>query len=198
MYATVDDVKTYLDISGTADDTLLSALIDRAQAAIERRTGRVFEAVSVSNINIWHDNIHGTDLFFPRDACGFYTDPPPVNYWIGSQSGNVLPISDAVGVPLDGPPYYALRILPRATVSWYDLLYSDEQPFIGLGALWAYSTTPPDDIVHATIRLAGYYYRQRDAQVYDVTAIPDAGVITVPAGIPADVDKLLVPYIKLI
>ena len=62
-----------------------------------------------------------------------------------------------------------------------------------LGA-WGYSTSPPDDIVHACIRLAGYYYRQKDAQVFDVTAVPDAGIITIPQGIPADVKLILDKY----
>ena len=36
----------------------------------------------------------------------------------------------------------------------------------------------PDDIKQACVRLTAYLYRQRDSQVFDVTAIPDAGVIT--------------------
>ena len=39
-----------------------------------------------------------------------------------------------------------------------------------------------------------FKYRQKDAQVFDVTAVPDAGVITVPQGIPADVKRILRSY----
>ena len=42
--------------------------------------------------------------------------------------------------------------------------------------------------------MASYFYRQKDAQVFDVTATPELGTITVPAGIPADVRILLDPY----
>jgi hypothetical protein len=44
--------------------------------------------------------------------------------------------------------------------------------------------------------LAAYYYQQKDAQVFDTVAIPDAGVITIPSGIPADVKLILAPYRK--
>jgi hypothetical protein len=47
--------------------------------------------------------------------------------------------------------------------------------------------TQREDAVQMTLRLAAYLYHQRDASVFDVTAIPDAGVITLPKGIPADV-----------
>ncbi len=62
---------------------------------------------------------------------------------------------------------------------------------------WAYSTTPPDDIEHACTRLAAYMYRQKDAQTFDTTAIPDAGVILVPQGIPKDVKMILDHYKKV-
>jgi len=63
---------------------------------------------------------------------------------------------------------------------------------------WSYSSSAPDDIVHACVRLSAYYFRQKDAQVFDVTAIPDAGVITMPQGIPADVKLMLEPYRRII
>jgi hypothetical protein len=63
---------------------------------------------------------------------------------------------------------------------------------------FAYSTSAPNDIVHATERLVGYYYRQKDSQVFDVTAIPDAGVLMIPQGIPADVKLLLKPYVRAV
>ena len=40
------DVKTYIGLTGTQDDTLLSALIPTAQARMERDTGRVFAYTS--------------------------------------------------------------------------------------------------------------------------------------------------------
>jgi hypothetical protein len=61
---------------------------------------------------------------------------------------------------------------------------------------WGYSTTAPADIVQATLRLAAFFYRQKDAQVFDTVASPELGVITVPKGIPVDIRLLLDPYRK--
>ena len=43
-YATLAQVKDYLDIGADTDDVLLQNLIDRAEIAIETYTRRVFEA----------------------------------------------------------------------------------------------------------------------------------------------------------
>lgn len=199
-YTTAADLKTYLNITGTGDDALLAALVTRAQAAVERHTGRIFEASAVTYKTLDVGRyVDGDTLYFgPHDACAFYAGSAPDNYSIqvATSNDNVLPLDDATGLPMDGPPWYALRILPSATVSWADLQYDTDHPYIMLGALWAYSETPPDDIVQATIRWAGYMYRQRDAQVFDVTAMPDAGALLVPQGIPKDVEMLLRPYVR--
>ena len=60
---------------------------------------------------------------------------------------------------------------------------------------WAYSTTAPADVKQACIRLASYMYRQKDAQMYDVTAI-EAGVVIRPFGMPPDIKAILKPYVR--
>jgi hypothetical protein len=91
-------------------------------------------------------------------------------------------------------PYHSIKILGASTYTW---TYTTNAEFgIEVEGRWAYSTTPPADILQAMYRLVGYYYRQKDSQVFDVTAIPDAGVITIPQGIPADVEQILKPYIR--
>jgi hypothetical protein len=47
--------------------------------------------------------------------------------------------------------------------------------------------TQAPDAVQMTLRLAAYLYHQRDASVFDTTAIPESGIIMLPKGIPADV-----------
>jgi len=49
-------------------------------------------------------------------------------------------------------------------------------------------------VVHACVRLASYYYHQKDSAVYDVSTFPEMGVITTPMGMPKDVKILLDPY----
>uniref|UniRef100_A0A6M3J628 Uncharacterized protein n=1 Tax=viral metagenome TaxID=1070528 RepID=A0A6M3J628_9ZZZZ len=58
-----------------------------------------------------------------------------------------------------------------------------------------YIYQPMHQIVQAVKRLAGYLYKQKDSQVFDVTAFPEAGVMEIPQGLPRDV-KLLIPMYR--
>ena len=49
---------------------------------------------------------------------------------------------------------------------------------ISITGRWAWSLTAPPDIAQACARLAAFLYKQRDAQLFDVTAIEAGTVIT--------------------
>ena len=190
-YCTNTLVKTYLAISGSGDDTLLTSLIARAQAAIDRHCGRTFEAAADTTRKFTvGDDTDQEMLYLDEDLCAITTVTTDAD-----GDADVLTVNtDYVTVPRNTTPYYALKILSSSDYYW---TYTTE-PENGITVLgrWAWSTTPPDDIVHACVRLAAYYYQQKDAQVFDTIAVPDAGVITIPAGIPADVKLILMPFRK--
>ncbi len=87
-------------------------------------------------------------------------------------------------------PYYAIEL--KSGYSWE----IDPDYEISVAGTWGYAATAPDDIVQAAVRWAAYCYRQKDAQVFDTTASPDLGTITVPQGIPRDVAIMLRPYVR--
>ena len=70
----------------------------------------------------------------------------------------------------------------------------DTDGWVTVAGTWGYATTTPEDIRQAAVRLASFYYRQKDAMVFDVTAIPEQGVITAPVGVPADVKMIIARY----
>lgn len=104
--------------------------------------------------------------------------------------GTEISSADYVLVPRNVTPKIGIQLLSSA--SWEQ----DVDSWISVEGTWGYSAVAPSDIVHATLRLAGYMYRQRDATTYDTVAFPDAGMMTVPQGIPRDVAVLLEPYRK--
>ncbi len=116
----------------------------------------------------------------------------------GDDASTVIPnteywLTDANGGRNYGPPYHGIRLKVDSTYSWeFDTDY-----WVSVLGTWGYSTTAPNDIVHACIRLAAYYYRQKDAQVFDVTAMPEQGQMVIPQGIPRDVERLLGPYVRM-
>lgn len=192
-YSSLAQVKRYLGINVLDDDDLIEDLIERAEIAIDTYTGRVFEADTETR---YFERRHLSDdrftLLMDRDLLTITTLTngdsgatviPAANYWL----------VDANGGRNYGPPYHGIRLKIDCDYSWeFDVDY-----WVSVAGTWGYSTTAPLDIAHACIRLAGYYYAQKDAQVFDVTAIPDAGVITVPQGIPADVRRILDPYVRM-
>ncbi len=183
-YATLAQAKTELGISGTGDDTILQEKLDAATIVIERETGWVFEAATLTRY-FDSEAVEGYVLWVGGDLVSVTT------LTNGDDDSTEIVTADYRLLPRnEGPPYYGIKMLVDTTTTWeFDI--DGEVSVLGT---WGYSASPPDDIVQACVRLAGYYYRVKDAQTYDVTAIPGAGVITIPKGIPADVKLILDRY----
>lgn len=185
-YTTPNELKAYLGITSAKDDALLSSLIDAAQSAVELYTGRTFEASA--------DSIR---YFDPRDAVdGWLWLDEDLAAITSITNGDGQPVTAYVTQPATNGPFYAIK--PKASSGQRWSYRSDPEDAIAIEGRWAYSVTPPAAIKQATMRLAAYYYRQKDAQVFDVTANPDIGVVQVPQGIPADVRILLDRYRRLV
>lgn len=188
-YVTIQQLKPYLGITGTGDDELLDRLIFAAQRYIETDRGYSFMVIS------------DTTRYF---TVGVDTDGPTLNFdmWCAAittvtnnadgASPETITSTYYTTRPRNIGPYHAITIKSSSNYSW--TYTSDREAGISVAAKWGWSTTPPNDIKQACTRLAAYYYRQKDAGVFDTTAIPDAGVIQVPQGIPRDVRLILDQY----
>jgi hypothetical protein len=185
-------IKQYLGISEVDDDPLLDALITYAQQAIDSYTGRTFEASAdaTRKFTVGEDT-EGRMLYLDGDLASVTSIITDAD----ATSPTTLAATDYITHPRNRTPYHAIEILGSSNNSW---TYSnDPQGGITVTGKWAWSTAAPNDIVHACNRLVGYYYRQKDAGVFDTTAIPDAGIIQIPQGIPRDVQMILDPYRRL-
>lgn len=192
-YCTPLDVVEYLGLQPTDNDlALLEKLAARAQAWIDTYTRRTFEAAA--------DAIHYFEV--GRDAVGraLYLDADlyavtaiKTNLDNGS-GGELLLAADYVLEPRNHPPYYEIELRISSAKAWR--YTTDPVNAISVEGRWSYSLAAPADIAHACVRLAGYLFRQKDSQVFDTTALPDAGVMTIPQGIPKDVKLILDKYVR--
>jgi hypothetical protein len=192
-YCSVADVKNYLGISEAGDDALISDLIAEAQKAIDTFTSRTFEASSDSTryFDVSED-VEAEMLYFDSDLCAVTTTKTNADASGGGTS--LTKDTHFIAQPRNATPWFAFKMLGSSDYDWD---YTDDPELgIEITGRWAYSTSAPDDIAHACKRLAAYYYRQKDAQVFDTTAMPDAGVLIIPQGIPADVKIILTPYVR--
>jgi len=166
----------------------LQEAIEAAQAYIENQTNRVFEAATAtryydrSALDRWDSrllNLYGDDLLTVTTLTN------------GDSSGTTISSSNYWLVPRnEGPPYHG--ILLKTDVS--DYWQWDTDCWVSVAGTWGYSATPPDDIRRATAILAAYFYRQKDAQMFETTAIVESGAIAIPQGIPATVDRIIGRY----
>jgi hypothetical protein len=191
-YTTAAIIKQYLGISEVDDDAMLDSMITYAQQAIDSYTGRTFEASADSTryFTVGVDT-EGRMLFLDEDLASITT----VKTNADATSPTTLATTEYITHPRNRTPYHAIEILGSSNNSWE---YTDDpEGGIEVTGKWAWSTSAPNDIIHACNRLVAYYYRQKDAGVFDTTAIPDAGIIQIPQGIPRDVQMILNPYRRL-
>ena len=184
-YASASDVKTYLGITASTDDTLITALIARAQAMIDRETGTTFEASSdTTRYFDAVENVNGRYLLFDRWCAAITT--------VTNGDSTEVTSAEYVKEPRGSGPYYGIKLLGSSTQAW--TYTTDAENAISVLGKWAYSATVPADIAHATIRLTAFLYRQRE-NANDIDRAVVVGNATVlPAQLPADVMHIIAPY----
>ena len=192
-YVSLAEVKLYRGIptATTSDDALLTTLISRSEKQIDNYCHRTFLAPTTAATR-YYDALRDVSddrrtLYLDEDLASITT--------IVNGDGKTLTSTAYVPEPRNGTPYHAIRL----RLSSYGLWTWEDEPedAITVSGRWGYATSAPDDIKQATIRLVSYQYAQKDANVFDVTAMPEMGVMTVPQGMPRDVREILDPYRKL-
>lgn len=187
MYCTLSELKAYLGIGSEDDDTLLTDLIERAQAMIESYCGRVFETASDSTrVFDAARDVEGRALVLDADLCQITS--------ITNGDGLVVAANEYVTEPRNDAPYRAIVLKSGADTAW---TYDDTpENAISITGRWAYSVSAPADITHACIRLAAYLYRQKDNPA-DGARVTAEGVVLVASRLPPDVVDVLGRYRRI-
>lgn len=181
-YTTLTEVKSYLGIGTTTDDTLLAALIVRAQKIIDIDRNRTFEARTETHYYRYKDT-HGDTLYIMDDDLLTVT-----TLTNGDAAGSVITSGYYWLLPRNASPKYAIQL--KSSKYWQQ----DTDYEIGVAGTWGYTAAAPADIAQACVRLTAYLYRNKDSQVFDVTATPELGIMTIPKGMPVDVRLILDRY----
>jgi uncharacterized phiE125 gp8 family phage protein len=189
-YLTNDDLKIYLEIDAGDEthDELLTALIARAQARIDRHCGQTFEASADTTRYFMAASVDeggavdGHDLILDAPLCQITS--------VTNGDGTVIGSGSYIKLPLNAARWYALRLKSSSNVAWtYDT--DVESDLIAVVGRWAYSVTVPDDIVQAATLLSAWYYRRREnANDLDRTVIT-SGATLLPGRMPQDVMDIL-------
>ena len=192
-YANLDELIEYLKITDNSDNVLLESNLLRAQKSIESLTDKTFEASADTTLSFDSD----------IDVDGPVLSWAPYNLWLAAittvTNGDSTVITSAqyVTEPRRSAPYYALRILDSTGLAWEYPSNGNPEDAISITGRWAYMTTPDDDIVQATLRLASWFYRQRDNAEMDRSLIVGNATI-LPSQMPRDIMEILEPYMRRI
>lgn len=157
-YSTLADVKAFIGISDDAteeENTLLTTLIGVAQETIDAYCRRTFEAAadSARAFDCLTPTVIGRHLYLDADLCSITT--------ITNGDGETIATDEYRTIPTEAP-WFALELLPGSGKSWtYD---DNPQQAIVITGRWAYSTSAPAVVVHATKELVGWLYRSYDRQ----------------------------------
>lgn len=204
MYCTVDDMVQTLKIESDIDNDQLTRYIKAASRKINTACGdRVFSADAPSTR--YFDAISDVRAFDLNNDIGYTGNHQRRVLWLDHDlcrldsvqngDGVAVNLTDIVTEPRNYSPFYALRLKINANVVW--TFVDTPENAIAVTGLWAYSETPPDDIVQATIRLTSFLYRQRDNNTdVDRPLMSGDGAIIMPTRLPADVVDYIRPYVR--
>ena len=193
------DTVIITDVSNKKDDPLLETYVDAASRAIDIFCGRRFYRNTVDETRYYtldSGEYEDSTIFFCPDDLGVGTitslkcdhdgDRTYEETWTATDY-DLMPFNAAA----DGWPYTWLETTPQG-----DYAFSRMRKGIQIIGKFGFAATTPAPINRACIRWAAFMYHQKDTPVFDTTVIPEAGVITVPQGMPLDVKLLLAPYIR--
>ena len=177
-YTSAADVKTYLNITGSGDDTLIAALVTAAQSAIDAYFKRTFEA-SADTTRYFDavQDVRNRTLMLGADLCAITS--------VTNGNGNAVTLYVTEPRNSAQAPYYAITIKSNATENW--TYSSTPENSIAVVGKWAYSATAPASITHLGKWLAAAMYRSKDnIPVAGETGI--AAAVGILAGdLPADI-----------
>lgn len=209
---TVADLAAYFGRASFEPDneTLLEEkIIPAMQKLLERKCVRTFEAAEdtirklnavkhVGTGDYYHTyasitNAYERDrmrrtLYLDTDLCAITE--------ITNGDGVVITSDQYTTDPVNETPYHAIVLKPSAGVYW---TYEDDpEDAISIEGRWAYSVTPPEDIVLTCLRWSKYLYRQRDNDkpAADQPQMSNDGVWIMPTSIPKDILEYIQPLIR--
>jgi len=184
-YCTTTEVKRYIATDKDTDDALIDELITRASQRIDTYCQRVFVAEGATRVFDAVQQVDGRTLLVDDDLLAVER--------ITNGDGEDVAASAYVLLPANTTPKWAIKLKASSGVSW--TYQTDPEDAIEVEGTWGYANTQPDDIHHAAIRLTAWFYHQRQAP-FETQGMPELGLVTVPADLPADIKALLDPYVR--
>lgn len=184
----VNDVKQREGIATDNDDDLIGKIIDAATEVINDKTRR--EWVAVEDTTRKFDasaDVDGLELTFDMDCAAIAS--------VTNGDGTAVTTSQYFTNPRNSTPLYSIQLKRSGSIAWEPDSNGDYEDAISVTGRWAYATSVPNKVQEVAIQLVAFYYRIKDQNLNDVTAV-DSGTFIIPSGSPATVRDILKPLTR--
>ena len=181
-YIELSDLKIYLGVTEGGDDSLLTNCIARATAIFNAQFPFSFEAKTETRYFIDDDIDNDGILWLDKPLLTITT------LTNGDADATVIASADYWLQPRNESPYWYIKLKDGGTTTYFEFTTDGE---ISIAGTWGYSTAASGIVEQCNMRLAAYIYRQKDSQIFETTAVPELGIMTIPSGIPNDVKIMI-------
>ena len=198
-YATLNEIKAYLSISDTTDDTLLEKLVESSSRSIDKIANRRFYADTAATVRLYRaysDIFVYTDDISSTDGLIVKVDEGGNGTYTKTLTLNTQFILDPLTASALGRPFTQLTMVSN-TESWPifpGLTQNGLRPGVQVTAKFGWPSVPSDVNV-ACLILTADLYKRKDAPG-GVLGLGDLGVIRMsPVG--RDVSQMIRAYQKI-
>jgi hypothetical protein len=182
MYPILKDLKTYLSIETSKDDSLLTDKLNQAILSFENITGqRKFVSDSLTTRIFYSNqrNVKDSKTFFFLDDCCFVQSL--------TINGNIINPNHYIVFDVNDTPLTKITLLNACPYNFTNYSTTEDFSTIQIEGHWSYSIKCPVDVSGTIIRLAAWLYNQKDnAADYD-KPVAFTMISKLPVGVPTDV-----------
>lgn len=191
-YATTDQVKDALDISGSGDDAEIALLITEVSRAIDNHCRRRFYVPDADETR-YYDVPRGLDLYLDEDLYSLTT--------LTNGDGSTIAATEYKLYPSNRTWKRVIRLLGERGNSWLSASGGILHQAISVTGKWGYSESPPAPIRRATILMCGFllgFYEEDGSRVKSksIRGLVDVEFIDASEiDIPPFVERILRGYV---
>jgi hypothetical protein len=173
-YITLANLKTYLKIDDSVEDTLLESIIESASRSIDKIANRRFYLDGSASVRTYRPNnvvMSIVDDFGSTTGLVVKTDPDDTGTYQTTLTLNSDFIVEPTNAAAKGRPWTTITIVGSTGFS----LPTDLRPQLQVTARWGWPTVP-DDIEQATYILSADLYKRKDS-IGGVLGLSELGAI---------------------
>lgn len=178
---------TLTNVTDIVNDADLERAIEAASRMIDNTTRRRFYSSTET---------HYFDV--PPDSRTLWLDDDLISVTTLTNGDTVVITATNYNLyPLNLTPKYCLKLKESSGYSWSGSTAGDTEGVITIAGAWGFAATAPTAIKQACLIQAARLWKRKDTP-FGVAGVIDTAVVTLKAKLDADVEVLVLPYVRMV